>query len=313
MSADHVEQIPSKARTSRDLQEAASVAFLGPSGTYSEEAVIKVFGDTAVRIGCASISDVFGAVAASVALSGVVPFENSAQGPVAETLDLLADTGLPATSEVVMPIVHCMLPNARELPKIDCVLGHSQALAQCRKWLDRHLPGVERRAVSSNAAAVKAASESDTFGAPAGERTGRLYGVEILCRAIQDEPSNSTRFLIVGGVPKLASGEGRTLIRVEIEHCAGSLVHMLEPLEMHGISIEFFEMRPLGACPWSYYFFLELAGYPHVHPLTHALHEMAHRTVSLMVLGSYASTRVLKRAGSGATGTGKRGTRENSR
>ncbi len=273
---------------SRSLQQAAPIAFLGPSGTYSEEAVIRFFGDAALRIGCATLDDAFDAVASGAAPSAVVPFENSAHGCIADTLDLLACTGLPASGEVVLPIVHCLLSHARDLSAVDCVLGHAQALAQCRHWLDRHLPGVERRAVSSNAAAVKAASESATHAALAGERAGQLYGVAVLHRAIQDQPSNRTRFLIVGDAPRVAASNGKTLIRAEIEHHAGSLACLLAPLQAHGVSIEFLETRPLGNGVWTYCFYLELAGFPHEAPVAAALAEMTQRASAFAVLGSYA-------------------------
>ncbi|NTZ84236.1 bifunctional chorismate mutase/prephenate dehydratase [Burkholderia metallica] len=273
---------------SRSLQQAAPIAFLGPSGTYSEDALIRYFGDAALRIGCATLDDVFDAVASGAAPSAVVPFENSAHGCIADTLDLLARTGLPASGEVVLPIVHCLLSHARDLSAVDCVLGHAQALAQCRNWLDRHLPGVERRAVSSNAAAVKAASESATHAALAGERAGQLYGVAVLHRAIQDQPSNRTRFLIVGDAPRVAASNGKTLIRAEIEHHAGSLACLLAPLQTHGVSIEFLETRPLGNGVWTYCFYLELAGFPHEAPVAAALTEMTQRASAFAVLGSYA-------------------------
>ena len=289
LSPAHVEQIWREIfSASRSLQQAAPIAFLGPSGTYSEDAVIQYFGDAALRIGCPTLVDVFEAVKSGGAPRAVVPFENSAHGCIADTLDLLASTGLPAAGEVVLPIAHCLLSRAPDLTAIDCVLGHAQALAQCRNWLDRHLPDVERRAVSSNAAAVQAASENARQAALASERAAHLYGIEVLHRAIQDQPSNCTRFLIVGGVPAVAPGEGKTLIRAEIEHHAGSLAQLLAPLQTRGISIEFLETRPLGDRPWTYCFYLELAGFAHEAPVADALAAMAQRSSSLVVLGSYA-------------------------
>ncbi|WP_230947145.1 prephenate dehydratase [Burkholderia cepacia] len=273
---------------SRSLQQGAPIAFLGPNGTYSEDAVISFFGDAALRIGCATLDDAFDAVASGAASAAVVPFENSAHGCIADTLDLLARTGLPASGEVILPIVHCLLSHASDLGTVDCVLGHPQALAQCRNWLDRHLPSVERRAVSSNAAAAKAASESTTHAALAGERAGRLYGIKMLSRAIQDQPSNRTRFLIVGDVPRISTSSGKTLIRVEIEHRAGSLAGLLAPLQTHGVSIEFLETRPLGNGAWTYCFYLELSGFPHEAPVAEALAEMTRRASTLAVLGAYA-------------------------
>ncbi|MBR8234925.1 chorismate mutase [Burkholderia sp. AU42008] len=272
---------------SRSLQQAAPIAFLGPSGTYSEDAVIRFFGDTALRIGCATLGDAFDAVASGAAPSAVVPFENSAHGCIADTLDLLARTGVPASGEVVLPIVHCLLSHARDLSAVDCVLGHAQALAQSRNWLDRHLPGVERRAVSSNAAAAKAASENATYAALAGERAGQLYGVAVLQRAVQDQPSNRTRFLIIGDAPRVAASNGKTLIRAEIEHHAGSLARLLAPLQAHGVSIDFLETRPLGNDAWTYCFYLELAGFPHEAPVAAALAEMTRQASAVAVLGSY--------------------------
>ncbi|WP_084044155.1 bifunctional chorismate mutase/prephenate dehydratase [Burkholderia sp. A2] len=272
---------------SRSLQQAAPIAFLGPSGTYSEDAVIRFFGDTALRIGCATLGDAFDAVASGAAPSAVVPFENSAHGCIADTLDLLARTGVPASGEVVLPIVHCLLSHARDLSAVDCVLGHAQALAQCRNWLDRHLPGVERRAVSSNAAAAKAASENATYAALAGERAGQLYGVAVLQRAVQDQPSNRTRFLIIGDAPRVEASNGKTLIRAEIEHHAGSLARLLAPLQAHGVSIDFLETRPLGNDAWTYCFYLELAGFPHEAPVAAALAEMTRQASAVAVLGSY--------------------------
>ncbi|WP_423371973.1 prephenate dehydratase [Burkholderia sp. LMG 32019] len=262
-------------------------AYLGPAGTYSEDAAVSHFGIGQPRLPCATVDEVFNAVIAGTAAYAVVPVENSAEGPVARTLDLIEQAGLPITGEIILPVVHCLLCVTDNLEGVQSVLGHPQALAQCRQWLDTHLPGVERRPVSSNAAAANAAHESSAQAAIASARAAGIYGLQVLAHGIQDDPFNSTRFLVVGASPGSPTGHDRTLVLAEIANAAGSLAQLLAPLEQRGISVTRIETRPIRGELWSYRFYLELAGHPEDELIAAALSEMAETSTRFLVLGSY--------------------------
>ncbi|MFM0626818.1 prephenate dehydratase [Paraburkholderia xenovorans] len=274
---------------SRLMQGKPLIGYLGPQGTYCEDAGLREFGSAALLTPFESTDTVFEAVSTGAVECAVVPVENSTEGIVARTLDLIDEARLPVTGEVVLPIAHCLLTNAIALREIECVLGHPQALSQCRRWLDRNLPGVERRASPSNARAASAAASTPGYAAIASERAARLYDLGLMKRSIQDESINSTRFLVIGGQQKSPTGNDATLLVAELRNEPGSLSRLLSPLQQRGISTLRIESRPVRTTLWTYRFFLEFAGHQLDEAVAQALEDMAHMSSSLFVAGSYPS------------------------
>ncbi|MFC6308687.1 prephenate dehydratase [Paraburkholderia dipogonis] len=273
----------------RLMQGKPLVGYLGPRGTYCEDAALREFGSVSLLTPFESTDAAFEAVSTGVIECAVVPVENSTEGVVARTLDLIGEARLPVTGEVVIPIAHCLLTNATELAEIECVLGHPQALSQCRRWLDRNLPGVERRASPSNARAASAAASTPGYAAIAGERAARLYDLGLMKRSIQDEPINTTRFLVIGGQRKPPTGNDATLILAELKNQPGSLSRLLAPLQQRGISTLRIQSRPVRTTLWTYRFFLEFAGHQLDEAVSRALADMGQESSSLFVAGSYPS------------------------
>ncbi len=276
------------------------VAYLGPPGTYSEEAARACFGDAMRTRPCRSIDETFEAVAAGLVTHTVVPIENSTEGPVTRTLDLLFDTPASIVGETVLPVRHCLLcsdtasdgPNAHAtFDTLECVLAHPQALAQCRAWLDAHAPRARRVEVSSNAEAARRAAGSAHHAAIASDAAARRYGLRIAAEAIQDVPSNCTRFIVLGHHTPEPTGFDRTSVAVQLEHRPGALARLLAPLERHGVSVLWMEARPQRETPWSYRFIVDLDGHCAQPAMAASLGAMRQAGESLRVLGSYPRAR----------------------
>ena len=182
----------------RSLEKKVIVAYLGPEGTFSEQAVYQHFGKSINAIPCASIDEVFRAAEAGTADFGVVPIENSTEGAISRTLDLLMQTPLTISSEVSIPIHHNLMTLSGNMDGVRSICAHSQALAQCQGWLNQHYPNIMRQAVASNAEAARLASEDPAVAAIAGEIASQHYGLQVVSAHIQDEPQNRTRFAVIG-------------------------------------------------------------------------------------------------------------------
>lgn len=271
----------------RALEKTPVVAFLGPKGTYSGEAVLKQFGSSAESEPCGSIAEVFHRVESGFANYGVVPVENSTEGGVGVTLDLLLATNLRICAEVVLPIHHCLLSRGGSPGTVSVVYAHSQALAQCAEWLSHHVPKGQRVPVSSNAEAARRAAEETGAGAIASEGAAELYGLDVLARNIEDEPSNTTRFLVIGDQDPGPSGRDKTSLAMSAPNRPGGLVQMLEPLARHGLSMSRLESRPSRTGLWEYVFFLDLEGHRQDAALAAALAELREISAFLKILGSY--------------------------
>ena len=275
----------------RALETPTRVAYLGPAGTFSEEAALGYFGASIVRLPCASIDEVMHAATAGAADFGVVPVENSTEGVVARSLDLFLTTPLFIIGETSLVVQHNLLRKADTLEGITAVCAHPQALAQCHHWLSHHLPDAERRPVSSNAEGARLAGLDDSLAAIAGRRAAAEYGLHIVAPAVQDDPHNRTRFAVVTHpqrhpAPK-ASGHDCTSLVVSVTNRPGALHDMLVPLKNHGVSMTRFESRPARSGQWEYFFYIDVAGHPDELQVDAALKELREVCAFFKVLGTY--------------------------
>jgi chorismate mutase/prephenate dehydratase len=271
----------------RALEKEIAVAFLGPLGTYSEEAANKQFGGLSKPVQCASIDEVFQTVETGSAEYGVVPVENSTEGAIGRTLDLLLATSLQICGEVALSVHHNLLSKAADKTAITKVYSHAQSLAQCHEWLNRNLPGVERQAVASNSEAARLAAENAGVAAIASRRAGELFGLNLLAENIEDDPRNTTRFLVLSNHDVAPSGQDRTSLAMATRNVPGAVVGLLEPLARHGVSMTKFESRPAHTGLWEYVFFVDIEGHRADSKVAEALVELEQRAAFLKVLGSY--------------------------
>jgi len=271
----------------RALELPLTVAYLGPAGTYTEAAAVKHFGHGVSTRPLGTIDAVFRDVESGACDFGVVPVENSTEGVVTHTLDTFVRSPLAICGEVLLPIHHCLMSHAPGLEQVERVYSHQQSLAQCRKWLDSNLPRVDREAVSSNAEAARIVSGDPRGAAIAGRVAAEAYGVPVLAANIEDEPDNTTRFLVVGreGVPP--SGEDKTAVMFSFTNRPGGLFHAIEVFAQRGIDMTRIESRPSRLERWNYNFFVDFEGHRDESAVAEVLQELATRTARLKVLGSF--------------------------
>jgi chorismate mutase/prephenate dehydratase len=265
------------------------VAYLGPEGTFTQQAVLKHFGHSVRALSMASIDEVFQEVQAGNADFGVVPVENSAEGTVNNTLDRFLTTHLHICGEVEMRIHHNLVGRMKQLSDVTRVCSHPQALAQCRGWLDEHLAQAERVPVASNAEGARRARDEKGTAAIGSDVAAEIYGLTVLAKHIEDSEDNTTRFLVIGGKPLRPSGEDKTTILVSAAETgeAGALFRLLEPLARHKVSMTRIESRPSRRRKWDYVFFIDLEGHAEDEPVARALAELGKRANLFRVLGSY--------------------------
>ena len=271
----------------RSLEKRVTVAFLGPAGTFSEQAVYQQFGTAVEVLPCASIDEVFRATEAGTAEFGVVPVENSTEGAIGRTLDLLLQTPLSINGEVSIAVRHCLLTNTGTMDKVSVICAHAQALAQCQIWLNNNYPNIERRAVSSNAEAARMARDDSSIAAIAGERAGVRYSLGVVKANIQDDPHNRTRFAVIGHLHTGPSGSDRTSLALAVPHKAGAVYQLLAPLAQHGVSMTRFESRPARTGTWEYYFYVDVEGHVQNDAVANALADLQRNAAFFKVLGSY--------------------------
>ncbi|HHI76732.1 MAG TPA: prephenate dehydratase [Gammaproteobacteria bacterium] len=269
------------------LERPLKVAYLGPEGTFTQAAALKHFGHSVRTEPLGSISDVFQEVESEKADYGVVPVENSSEGVINHTLDMFIASPLKICGEVSLRIHHNLLGKPQPLEEITTVFSHQQSLAQCRNWLDRHLPFVERVAVGSNAEAARLAAETPHAAAIAGSAAAELYDLDILAENIEDEPDNTTRFLVIGRHATGPSGDDKTSLMVTTRNEAGGLYRLLAPLAEHGISMTRIESRPSRRGNWDYVFFIDLLGHREEVEVGKALAELESLAGLYKELGSY--------------------------
>ncbi|QGZ55265.1 prephenate dehydratase [Paraburkholderia acidiphila] len=277
---------------SRSLEKTISAAFLGPVGTYSEQAMYQYFGQSIEGLPCPSIDEVFRSVEAGAAEFGVVPVENSTEGAVSRTLDLFLETQLVIGGEIALPIQHNLMTLSGNLNGVKRVCAHPQALAQCQHWLTANAPQLERQPVSSNAEAARLAAADPTVAAIAGDRAATHYGLLIASALIQDDPHNRTRFVMIGKQPAGATGRDQTSMIVSVKNEPGAVYKLLEPLARHSVSMTRFESRParLGST-WEYYFYIDFEGHRDEPAVAAALDELSKKAAFLKILGSYPRAR----------------------
>lgn len=271
----------------RALEERVTVAYLGPAGTFSEQAVYAHFGRSVNGLACGSIDEVFRATEAGSAEFGVVPLENSTEGAVSRTLDLLLQTTLSISGEVSIPIHHNLLTKHGNLENVKRICAHSQALAQCQQWLNQHYPGIERQAVASNGEAARMASQDESIAAIAGDGAAQTYGLQIAAGHIQDDPHNRTRFAVIGRLSTNSSGADRTSLVLSVPNRAGAVHNLLAPLARHGVSMTRFESRPARMGNWDYYFYVDIEGHAQDREVGSALSELKENAAFFKLLGSF--------------------------
>jgi chorismate mutase/prephenate dehydratase len=275
----------------RALETPTRVAYLGPAGTFSEEAALGFFGSSIVKLPCASFDEVFHVTTSGAADFGVVPVENSTEGVVTRSLDLFLTTPLFIIGETSLFVQHNLLRRENSLEGIEAVCAHPQALAQCHGWLGTHLPHAERRPVASNAEGARLAATDSKLAAIASARAGSEFGLHLVAPAIQDEANNRTRFAVVTHPqrhpqPK-ASGHDCTSLVVSVTNRPGAVHDMLVPLKVHGVSMTRFESRPARSGQWEYYFYIDLQGHPDQPHVATALRELREACAFFKLLGTY--------------------------
>ncbi len=275
----------------RALEAAQRVAYLGPAGTFSEQAALQFFGASIERVPCVSIDEVFRATAAGSAEFGVVPVENSSEGVVSRSLDLLLNSPLHIVGETSFLVRHNLLRLKPSLDGVEVVYGHPQALAQCQDWLTTHLPNAERRAAASNAEGARLATGNPAWAAIASERAGSEFGLHVASHAIQDDAFNRTRFAVVCLPQTLpapeATGHDCVSLIVSVPNKPGAVHDLLMPLKLHGVSMTRFESRPARSGQWEYYFYIDLQGHPSQPHVAAALQDLQRLCAFYKVLGTY--------------------------
>jgi len=270
------------------LEQPTKVAFLGPEGTFTQQAALKHFGHSAVALPFSAIDEVFREVEAGAVNYGVVPVENSTEGVVNHTLDNFMGSNLHICGEVELRIhQHMLVSDVTKTDSISRIYSHSQSLAQCRKWLDAHYPNAERIAVSSNADAAKRLKGEWNAAAIAGHMAADLYDLTVHAEKIEDQPDNSTRFLIIGTQQIPASGVDKTSVVIAMRNEPGALHDLLQPFQTHGIDLTRVETRPAVSGTWNYVFFIDFNGHRDDAAVAKALAEVGAKASDLRVLGSY--------------------------
>ncbi len=269
------------------LEQPLRVAYLGPAGTFSESASRKHFGSAPNFLPMGAIDDVFRAVEAGNADYGVVPVENSTEGAVGGTLDLLLANPLKVCGEVRLRIHQQLMSRADGIGAAKRIYSHAQSLAQCHEWLNRNLPHLPRVPVASNAEAARMASEDAESCAIAGDAAAQLYGLNILAPNIEDDPNNTTRFLVIADHDAGPSGQDRTSLVFSTPNRPGAIHGLLEPLARHGVDLSKLQSRPARSGLWEYVFYADINGHREDARVAAALQELNERAAFVKIIGSY--------------------------
>ncbi len=270
------------------LEKPMRVAFLGPEGTFTQQAALKHFGGSAESAPMETLTQVFREVEAGAANYGVVPIENSTEGMSTHTLDLFKRYSLRICGELELSIHHHLLAGENvQAQNIQKIYAHQESFAQCRGWLEANFPQAEHCAVRSNAEGAKLAAQDPNSAAIAGDMAQSLYGLQIIERNIEDQPDNTTRFLIIGNQIVGPSGQDKTSILISAHDEPGALYSLLEPFHRHGISLTRIETRPGRNGGWSYMFYIDFEGHADEPEVQQVLRELQANSVELKLLGSY--------------------------
>jgi chorismate mutase/prephenate dehydratase len=269
------------------LEQVMNIAFLGPEGTFTQAAALKHFGHSVNTLPMASIPDVFREVESANASYGVVPIENSTEGVINHTLDQFMNSNLNICGEVELRIHHHLLSNEETLTDVKFIYSHQQSLAQCRNWLETNMPGIELKSVSSNAEAARRAASEENAAAIAGEMAAEIYQLNKLVSNIEDEPDNTTRFLVIGKRETPPCGSDKTSMLISTHNKSGALHGILAPFVKYGISMTRIESRPSRRGMWDYVFFIDLEGHRKDENVAAAIKELEEEASFVKVLGSY--------------------------
>jgi chorismate mutase/prephenate dehydratase len=284
----------------RSLEARLRVAFLGPEGTFSHLAARRIFGALGEFLAVPTIPEVFAAVERGEADHGIVPVENTTEGVVTQTLDTLIESGLPICGESLLRISLQLMSRSGRLEDVKRVASYHQPLAQCRGWLDRNLPGVERVEVPSTAAAARLASEQPDVAAVGSSLGGELEGLLTIADCIEDRRDNTTRFLVLGGEAPPPSGNDLTYAAFTVRKSqTGALHNLLEPFARHQVNLTSLQARPLKGAPWEYVFYVDLEGHRSEARVQRALEEAARSANFCRILGSFPRAATPARGASG--------------
>ncbi len=275
----------------RSLERRLNVAYLGPAGTYSELALLQQFGSQDNPVPCVSIDEVFRSVQSGANDFGVVPVENSTEGSINRTLDLFLQNDLQICAEIAISVNHQLLGLGAGTQHRKKVVAHPQALAQCQHWLADNLGHLTVEAVASNAEGARLASLDNSILAIASDRAGQQYGLDFIARNIQDDPSNRTRFAVIGNYRPGASGQDQTSLILSVPDRAGAVHGLIEPLARHGVSMKRFESRPARQAGWEYNFYIDIVGHQDDPNVAAALAELKSKALFYKVVGSYPRAR----------------------
>ena len=269
------------------LEQPLSIAFLGPEGTFTQAAALKHFGHSVNTVPMTAIDEVFREVESGSANYGVVPVENSTEGVINHTLDMFLQSSLTICGEVDMRIHHHLLSQVDDKSKLIRIYSHQQSLAQCREWLDSNLSGVERVSVSSNAEAARRAAREENTAAIAGEVAAEIYDLKIQESNIEDNPDNTTRFLVIGKQRVARSGDDKTSLLLSAPNRPGSLHQLLKPFAENDVSMTRIESRPSRLANWEYVFFIDINGHIEDEQVKNCLKTVEAEASMFKVLGSY--------------------------
>jgi len=271
----------------RSLEQPLAIAYLGPAGTFSEMALTQQFGASVEAQPYASIDEVFKSAENGSARYAVVPVENSSEGAVGRTLDLLLSTPLKICAEVVLRVQQNLMAKRIAMKSIRRVYSHPQSLAQCRQWLSQHLPGAERVAVASNAEAARVAAKEANAAAIGPEIAAARYGLKLLARSIEDDPRNRTRFLVLGSHETGPSGRDRTSLVMTARNRPGAVHDLIAAFAQHGVSMTRLESRPARTGQWEYFFYVDIEGHQQDPQVAQSLAELHGKAPFVKIFGSY--------------------------
>jgi chorismate mutase / prephenate dehydratase len=271
------------------LEKSMTIAYLGPEATFTHQAAIRRFGSSLRYLPLKSIADVFNEVSRNRADYGVVPVENSTEGVVTHTLDMFVDSDLKIVAQIILPIQHCLLSVGKR-GQIRKLFAHPQTLAQCRGWVQNHLPHVEIIETSSNARSAEMAAADKNSAAIAGALAAERYRLHVLESDIQDNSANATRFLVLGRQCSPPTGRDRTSLMLSIDHAVGALHRALAPFRRYKLNMTKIESRPSKRKAWEYFFFVDCDGHMNDRRVSKAIELLGEQCNCVKVLGSYPNT-----------------------
>lgn len=272
-----------------NAEKLTDVVYLGPQGTYTQQATLKYFGKSAAARPVGSILEVFRNVEAGNSNYGVVPIENSSEGMVSNTMDVLVTSKLKIVGEVKIPIHHCLLGHqwTKGLEDIKLIISHQQSFSQCHVWLAEHLPNIEFRMENSNAHAAQRATQTPNSAAIASELNAGLYGLNMIAKNIEDQPDNNTRFFIIGEQETKPSGRDKTSLVIGAKNEPGSLYRLLECFYKEKIDLNLLESHPTKMGDWQYNFFIDFYGHCQDNKVIKVIKLLKKQASFFKLLGSY--------------------------